>query len=326
MKFPRRQFLHLAAGAVMLPAVSRIARAQGYPAKPVRIIVPSEAGGGTDISARVLADRLSRTLGQQFFVENRPGAGNLIGIEQAARAPNDGYTLLVAASAITILPATNKNVKYDILRDFAPISQLISSPSVLLVNPALPINSVEDFIAAAKTKPGEISFASAGVGTQPHIAMALLAVMAGVNLQHIPYKGVAPAMTDVIGGRVVSMMGNLISAKPQIDSGQLRGLAVSSLKRSTVLPDLPTVSEAAVPGYEAVQWFGLFAPAGTPAPILEQLHGETVLALKSPEMQQRLAADGTEAVGNTPAEFAAQIRSELDKWSKVAREADIKAG
>src|SRR3954471_1928487 len=199
MKFPRRRFLHLAAGAVALPAASRIASALAYPAKPVRIIVPSEAGGGTDISARVLADRLSRSLGQQFFVENRPGAGNLIGIEQAARAPNDGYTLLIAASAITILPATNKNVKYDILRDFTPISQLISSPSVLLVNPGLPINSVKDFIAAAKAKPGQISFASAGVGTQPHIAMALLAVMTGLNIQHTPYRGVAPAMTDVIG-------------------------------------------------------------------------------------------------------------------------------
>jgi tripartite-type tricarboxylate transporter receptor subunit TctC len=292
----------------------------------VRIIVPSEAGGGTDISARVLADHLSRSLGQQFFVENRPGAGNLIGIEQAARAPNDGYTLLIAASAITILPATNKNVKYDILRDFTPISQLISSPSVLLVSPGLPINSVRDFIAAAKAKPAEMSFASAGIGTQPHIAMALLGVMAGINLQHIPYKGVAPAMTDVIGGRVASMMGNLISAKSQIDGGQLRGLAVSSLRRSSVLPNLPTVSEAGVPGYEAIQWFGLFAPIGTPAPIVEQLYGETIAALKSPEMQQRLAADGTEAVGNTPAEFAAQIKSELEKWSKVAREADIKAG
>jgi len=326
MTLPRRQLLHLAAGALALPALSRLGCAQSYPAKPVRIIVPSEAGGGTDISARVLADRLSRSLGQQFVVENRPGAGNLIGIEQAARASNDGYTLLVAASAITILPATNKNVKYDILRDFAPISQLISSPSILLVNPGLPINSVKELIAAAKEKPGEISFASAGIGTQPHIAMALFSVMAGISLQHVPYKGVAPAMTDVIGGRVTAMMGNLISAKAQIDGGRLRGLAVSSLKRSSVLPRLPTVSEAGLPGYEAIQWFGLFAPAGTPVPIVEQLHGETVTALKSADMQQRLAADGTEAVGNTPAEFAERIKSELAKWSKVAREANIKAG
>ena len=326
LKLPRRQFLHLAAGAAALPAQPRIAWAQTYPTKPVRIIVPSEPGGGTDISARVLAERLSLTMGQQFFVENRPGAGNMIGIEQAARAPNDGYTLLVAASAITILPATNRNVKYDVLRDFAPISQLISSPSVLLISPSLPIKSVQDFIAAAKARPGELSYASAGIGTQPHIAMALLGVMAGLNIQHIPYKGVAPAMTDVIGGRVSSMMGNLISAKAQIDGGQLRALAVSGLKRSAVLPNLPTVSEAGVPGYEAIQWFGLFAPAGTPAPILARLHSETLVALKSPEMQKRLTTDGTEAVGNTPAEFTAQIKSELEKWDKVAREANIKAG
>jgi tripartite-type tricarboxylate transporter receptor subunit TctC len=325
MKLARRQFLHLAAGAA-LPAVPRIVRAQTWPAKPVRIIVPSEAGGGTDISARVLAEQLSRTIGQQFYVENRSGAGNLIGIELAARAPNDGHTLLVAASAITILPATNRNVKYDILRDFAPISKLINSPSVLLINPSLPIDSVQNFVAAAKAKPGELTYASAGIGTQPHIAMALLAVMAGLDMRHIPYRGVAPAMTDVIGGRVSSMMGNLISATSQIDGGHLRALAVSGLKRSAVLPNLPTVSEAGVPGYEAVQWFGLFAPAGTPAPILARLHGETLVALKSPEMQKRLAVDGTEAVGNSPAEFTVQIKAELEKWDKVAREASINAG
>ena len=249
----------------------------------------------------------------------------MIGIEIAARAPNDGYTLLIAASTITIVPSTNSNVKYDILRDFVPISQLINSPSVLLVNPRHPIKSVQDFLVTAKAKPGELIYASAGVGSQPHMAMELLGLMAGISIQHIPYKGVAPAMTDVIGGRVASMMGNLISAKSQIDAGHLRGLAVSSLKRSAVLPSLPTVSEAGVPGYEAIQWFGLFAPAGTPAPILARLHSETVEALKSPEMQQRLAADGTEAVGNTPAEFTAQIKAELEKWSKVARAANTKA-
>jgi tripartite-type tricarboxylate transporter receptor subunit TctC len=296
-----------------------------YPSRPVRIIVPSEAGGGTDISARALADRLAQSTGQQFYIENRPGAAGMLGIEIAARAPNDGYTLLIAASTITIVPSTNSNVKYDILRDFAPISQLINSPSVLLVNPALPIKSVKDFLATAKAKPGELSYASAGVGSQPHMAMELLGLMADISIQHIPYKGVAPAMTDVIGGRVASMMGNLISAKSQIDAGHLRGLAVSSLKRSAVLPSLPTVSEAGVAGYEAIQWFGLFAPAGTPAPILARLQSETVEALKSPEIQQRLAADGTEAVGNTSAEFTAQIKSELEKWSKVARAANTKA-
>ena len=315
-----------------------------YPSRPVRIIVPSEAGGGTDISARALADRLAQSTGQQFYIENRPGAAGMIGIEIAARAPNDGYTLLIAASTITIVPSTNSNVKYDILRDFVPISPASSAlrptkaPTACTssrtaldcttVNaPGLTVSTCpwSRSVSTAKAKPGELSYASAGVGSQPHMAMELLGLMAGISIQHIPYKGVAPAMTDVIGGRVASMMGNLISAKSQIDAGHLRGLAVSSLKRSAVLPSLPTVSEAGVPGYEAIQWFGLFAPAGAPAPILARLHSETVEALKSPEMQQRLAAEGTEAVGNTPAEFTAQIKAELEKWSKVARAANTKA-
>jgi tripartite-type tricarboxylate transporter receptor subunit TctC len=313
--------LLIAGAAFGVPALAQ----PNCPSRPVRIIVASEAGGGTDIVARILAERLTQSMGQPFIIENRPGAGGLIGIELSGRAPNDGYTLLTVASNITILPVTNKNAKYNLVRDFAPISQLINSPSVLLVNPGLSVNSVSDFIAAAKAKPGELSYASAGIGTQPHMGMELLAVMTGIGIQHISYKGVAPAMTDVIGGRVLSMLGNLISAKSQIDGGQLRGLAVSGLRRSSVLPDLPTVSEAGVPGYEAIQWFGLFAPAGTPAPILARLHRETVHALASAEMQKRMAADGTETVGNTPAEFTAQIKAELEKWDKVARAANIGA-
>jgi tripartite-type tricarboxylate transporter receptor subunit TctC len=300
------------------------ARAQAdYPSRTVRMIVPAEAGGGTDTSARVLAEQLSRAMGQQFIVENRPGAGQLIGIDAVARAPNDGYTLLVAASTITILPSTNKNAKYDVLRDFAPISQLVAAPPVLVVNPDLPIKSLKEFIAAVKAKPGEYNFGSAGVGTQPHMAMELLIDLAGLNMQHIPYKGVAPAMTDIIAGRVSSMMVNVLSAKPQIEGAKLRGLAISGNKRFSGLPDLPTVAEAGVPGYEALQWFGLFAPAGTPAPVLARLHKETAAALKSPEMRNRIAADGAEAVGNTPAEFAELIKVELEKWAKVARAAKI---
>jgi tripartite-type tricarboxylate transporter receptor subunit TctC len=309
------------AGFIALPASAQ----SNYPSRPVRIMVASEAGGGTDIVARILADRLTQSMGQPFVIENRPGAGGLIGIELAARAAADGYTLLTVASNITILPVTNKNAKFNVLRDFAPITQLINSPSVLLVNPGLSINSVKDLIAQAKVKPGELSYASAGIGTQPHMGMELLAMMAGIALQHIPYKGVAPAMTDVIGGRVSSMLGNLTSAKSQIDGGHLRGLAVSGLRRSAVLSHLLTVSEAGVPGYEAVQWFGLFAPAGTPEPILTRLHSETVQALASSEMQKRMAADGTETVGSSPAEFAARIKSELEKWEKVARAANIHA-
>jgi len=265
------------AGFITLPANAQ----SNYPSRPVRIMVASEAGGGTDIVARILADRLTQSMGQPFVIENRPGAGGLIGIELAARAAADGYTLLTVASNITILPVTNKNAKYNLLRDFAPITQLINSTSVLLVNPGLSINSVKDLIAQAKVKPGELSYASAGIGTQPHMGMELLAMMAGIALQHIPYKGVAPAMTDVIGGRVSSMLGNLTSAKSQIDGGYLRGLAV--------------------------------------------LHHETVQALASSEMQKRMAADGTETVGSAPTEFAARIKSELEKWEKVARAANIHA-
>jgi len=294
-----------------------------YPSRSVRIIVPSEPGGGTDTTARVLAERVSQATGQNFVIENRPGAGQMIGIDLVARSPNDGYTLLVAASTITILPSTNKNAKYDVLRDFAPISQLITVPAVLVVNPALPISSVKEFIAAVKAKPGEFNFGSAGVGTQPHMAMELFREMAGLNMQHIPYKGVAPAMTDIIAGRVSSMMVNVLSAKSQIEAGKLRGLAISGLKRSAAVPELPTVAETGLPGYEAIQWFGLFAPAGTPAPIVARLHKEFSSSLKSPEMQKRMASDGADAVGNSPTEFTAQIKSELEKWAKVARAAKI---
>jgi len=294
-----------------------------YPSRPVRIIVPSEPGGGTDTTARVLAERVSQATGQNFVIENRPGAGQMIGIDLVARSPNDGYTLLVAASTITILPSTNKNAKYDVLRDFAPISQLITVPAVLVVNPALPISSVKEFIAAVKAKPGEFNFGSAGVGTQPHMAMELFREMAGLDMQHIPYKGVAPAMTDIIAGRVSSMMVNVLSAKSQIEAGKLRGLAISGLKRSAAVPELPTVAETGLPGYEAIQWFGLFAPAGTPAPIVARLHKEFSSSLKSPEMQKRMASDGADAVGNSPTEFTAQITSELEKWAKVARAAKI---
>ena len=312
----------LAFACIALAAGAAQAQAD-YPSRPVRIIVPSEPGGGTDTSARVLADRLSQSIGQNFVVENRPGAGQLIGIDQVSRSPNDGYTLLVAASTITILPSTNPNARYDLLRDFAPISLLITVPSVLVVNPALPINSAKEFIAAVKAKPGGYHFGSAGVGTQPHMAMELFRDMAGLEMQHIPYKGVAPAMTDIIAGRVSSMMVNVLSAKSQIDAGTLRGLAISGTSRSSAVPNMPTVAEAALPGYEAIQWFGLFAPAGTPPAILARIHKETAAALKSPEMQKRMIADGADAVGNTPAEFSALIKSELEKWARVAKAAKI---
>ena len=308
---------------LLIGAVTMAQAQPDYPLRPVRIIVPSEPGGGTDISARILAEKLSQAMGQQFVIENRPGAGQMIGTEQVARSPNDGYTLLVAAAAITILPATNPNVKFDILRDFVPVSQLVSSPSMLVTPAGLPFKTLKEFIVAVKAKPGEFNFGSAGPGTQPHMAMELFRVMAGLDMQHIPYKGIAPALNGVIAGQVSAIIINPLSAKSQIEAGNVRGLGISSATRSAIMPDLPAIAEA-VPGYEAIQWYGLFAPAGTPAPIVAKLHKEVAAALKSPEMQKRMAADGAEAVGNTPAEFSAQIKSELEKWAKVAELAKLK--
>jgi len=307
-----------------LGAAQEQAHAQAdYPNRPVRLIVPSEPGGGTDISARILAERLSQSMGQQFVVENRPGAGQMIGTEQAARAPNDGYTLLVAAAAIAILPAINPNVKFDILRDFAPVSLLVSSPSVLVAPASLPYKTLKDFIAGVKAKPGAYNFASAGVGTQPHMAFELFRVMAGLDMQHIPYKGIAPALNAVLAGQVAASIINPLTAKPQVDAGKVLGLGISSAQRLPIMPDIPAIAEQ-VPGYEAIQWFGMFAPAGTPAPVMARLHKEIAAALKSPEMQKRIAADGAVAVGNSPAEFTAQLKSELEKWAKVAEMAKLK--
>lgn len=316
--------MRITLSALLLIGALGAAHAQAdYPSRPVRIVVPSEPGGGTDISARILAEKLSQSMGQQFVVENRPGAGQMIGTEQVARSPNDGYTLLVAAAAITILPAINPNVKFDILRDFAPVSQLVSSPSMLVTPASLPYKTLKEFIAAAKEKPGAFNFGSAGVGTQPHMAFELFRVMAGLDMQHIPYKGIAPALNGVIAGQVSSIIINPLTAKSQIDAGNVRGLGISSAVRSPIMPDIPAIAET-VPGYEAIQWYGLFAPAGTPAPIVARLHKEIAAALQSPEMQKRMQADGAVAVGNSPAEFSVQIKSELEKWAKVAEMAKLK--
>jgi tripartite-type tricarboxylate transporter receptor subunit TctC len=262
-------------------------------------------------------------MGQPFIIDNRPGAGNMIGIEVAARAAPDGYTLLMVASTLTILPVMHKKMPYDASRDFAPISQVVTLPQVLVVNSSAPVHSLADFIALAKQKPGQLNYASAGPGTAPHMAMELLKSIAGIDLQHVPYKGVAPALTDVIGGRMAGMIVNVLSAQPHVESGVLRAVAVTSRKRAQNMPNIPTIAEAGFPDYEAPQWFGLLAPAGTPAPIVERLQSEVANALKTPEMMKRLSVEGAEAVGNTPIEFAADISAELAKWAAVARTANI---
>src|SRR5437867_796240 len=280
-----------------------------YPARAVRIIVPSPPAGGTDIVGRVLADHFSKAFGQQFFVENKPGAGNMIGIEAAARAAPDGYTLLMTASTLALNSVLYKQVPYDPVRDFAPITLAATAPNILIVHPAVPAKSLAEFIALAKQKPGALSYGTPGIGTSPHLCMELLKTMAGIDLQHVPYRGTAAAVTDVISGQIAATFANALTAKPQVDSGRVRALAVSGPRRIEALPDVPPAGDT-VPGYEAMQWYGFLAPAGTALAIIERLNSEALIALRSKEMKQRLAADGAEPLGSTPAEFGAFIRRE----------------
>jgi tripartite-type tricarboxylate transporter receptor subunit TctC len=311
--------------ALLAVSLSAPAFAQSdYPNRVVKIVVASAPGGGTDTVARVLANELSKTMGQQFIVENRPGAGNVRGSDVVAKSPNDGYTLLMSASTLAINHVMHKQLPYDVARDFAPITQMVVMPNVLVVGAKEPYKTFPEFLAAAKAKPGALTYGSAGPGTAPHMAMELLRLQAGIDLLHVPYTGVAPAINDVMGGRVTAMLVNFLSAKPQIDGGTLRALAMSSAKRSPFMPDLPTISESGVPGFEAIQWFGLLAPAGTPKAIVDRLQAETARILETPVMKERLAIEGAEPVGNKPDEFLALIKAEMTKWSDVAKAAGIK--
>jgi tripartite-type tricarboxylate transporter receptor subunit TctC len=308
----------------VLACAAAWAQTGAYPSRPVRFIVPSAAGGGTDIIARAISLKLAESLGQPFVVENRPGAGQMIGIELAAKSPADGYTILMAASTLAINPIMYKKVSYDPVRDFAPITQAATLPNVLVVHPSLPVKSVAELIAYAKQRPGQLNFASAGIGTSPQMSIELLKSMAGIDMVHIPYKGTSPGVVDLLAGQVLVMAPNLLTALPHIKSGKLRALAVTSTKRTEALPEVPTVAEAGLPGYDSTQWYGVLAPAGTQAQIVARLHGEIVRALRDAEVGKRLAADGAEAVGSTPEEFTAFIKSESEKWAKVARAAGIK--
>ena len=322
-KSGRGEKTRAAVAAFLLSALAGAASGQ-YPAHPVRFIVPSAAGGGTDIIARAISLKLSEALGRQFVVDNRPGAGQMIGIELAAKSPADGYTILMAASTLAINPVMYRQVPYDPIRDFAPITQAATLPNVLVVHPSLPVKSVAELIAYAKAHPGKLNFASAGIGTSPQMSIELLKSMAGIDMVHIPYKGTAPGVVDLLAGQVLVMAPNVLTALPHIKSGKLRALAVTSAKRSEALPDVPTVAEAGVPGYDSTQWYGVLAPAGTPREIVARLHDAVVRALRDPEVGRRLAADGAEAVGSRPEEFAAFIKSEGEKWARVAAAAGIK--
>ena len=310
---------------IALASTTALAHAQaGYPTRTVRLIVPSSPGGGTDISARILAPQLTQFLGQQVIVENRPGAGTMIGGEAVVRAAPDGYTLLMGISTLAINPAMYKKVPYDALKDLAPISQAVALSNVLTIHPSLPSRNLKDFIAFAGARPGQINFASAGLGTSPHLSMELFLVLAGLNMVHVPYKGSGPGVTDLLAGHVPVMMPNMLSAQPHIKSGRLRALGVTGTKRAPGADDIPTIAEAGVPGYEAVQWYGVLAPAATPRDIITRLHTGIVRALQNPEVRQRLLNDGAEPVGSSPEQFSAYLRSETEKWAKVIKAAGIK--
>jgi tripartite-type tricarboxylate transporter receptor subunit TctC len=309
------------AGALLALSLSPLsAFAQSYPDKPIRVIVPVPAGGTPDVVARMVTPGLSTLLGQQLVVDNRGGAGGLIGAEMAAKAIPDGYTLFFSSpGALTILPHLQKHVNYDTLRDFAPVSLVAIGPFLLITHPSVPAKSVKELLALAKAEPGKLNYASAGNGAANHLAMELFKSMAGINITHVPYKGAPQAVTDLIGGSVNLMFNSIPPVIQYIKAGRLRLLGVSSAKRSPQLPDVPTVSEAGVPGYESVTWFGLLAPAKTAQVIVARLHRELVKVVQAPELRAQFEIQGYDAVGGSPAEFAAFIRAESEKYAKVVK-------
>ena len=303
----------------------RSARGQAYPGRPVRMIVPYPPGGPTDVLARIVAVKLSEALGQPFSIDNKAGASGMIGSAEVAKAAPDGYTLLGNASIHVINPSLYPKAAFDAINDFTPITQLAGVPLILVVNNDLPVKNVRDLIAYAKANPGKLNFASSGNAAAPHLAGESFKIAAGVQMQHGPYKGSAPALTDLIGGQVQLMFDSMPSAMPHVKASKLRPLAVTTAKRSAAVPDLPTVAEAGVPGYDISTWYGLWAPKGAPRDITERIASETAKILKLPDVRERYAALGAEPVGSTPDEFAAYCRSELTKWAKIVKESGAKA-
>src|SRR5262245_6060116 len=319
----RGMAMQAASAAIALAFFVSAAAAQDYPAKPIKLIVPFPPGGGTDISARTLANRLSESAKWTFVVENKPGAGGNLGVEQAVRAPADGYTLVIGqTSNLAINPALYSKLPYDPLKDLAPIALVVSAPVVLVVASDSKFRSLADLLAAAKSAP--VTYASPGNGTVSHLSGELLQRASGAKLTHVPYKGAAQAMTDTLGGQVQSFMSSVPSALAHVKSGRLRALAVTSAKRSPELPAVPTVAESGYPGFEANTWYGLLAPAGTPAPVISRLNAEVNRALATPEVRQKLASEGGETLGGSPAQFAAFLAAEHAKWGRVVRESGAK--
>lgn len=309
----------------VLTGMSAGAWSQGYPNKPIRIIIPYPPGGGNDIVVRAIGQKLSENLGQSVVVENKPGGGTLIGAEAAAKSPPDGYTIFLGTIAtLAINPSLYRQMPYDPIRDFAPVTQIANYPMVLVTNPTLSANSVADLLAIARARPGKLVYASFGNGSTPHLGMELLKTMAGVDLVHVPYKGAAPALADLLGGQVSVMFNDFMTTGSQIKAGRLKALAVSPQQRTQLMPDLPTVAESGVPGYGFTSWAGLLVPAATPAEIVNRLHAEIVRVVNQPDVARQLSALGADPAVSTPQQFAEFIRSETAKWAKVVKDSGAK--
>jgi tripartite-type tricarboxylate transporter receptor subunit TctC len=324
MKLSRHQFLHLAAGAAALPAVSRFAWAQTYPTRPVRIIVGFAAGGVTDILARVMGQRLSERLGQPFIIENRPGAGSNIGTDAVVRAPADGYTLLLATSSNAINATLYEKLSFNFIRDLAPVASIVDAPHVMEVNPSFPATTVPEFIAYAKANPGKVNYASGGVGSSSHATGELFKMMAGVNMIHVPYRGMPPALTDLIGGQVQVIFSFMPESIEYIKAGRLRALAVTTAARFDILPEIPTVGDF-LPGFQATAAQGLCAPKNTAAAIVEKLNGEINAALADQKIKAQLDGLGLRVLSGSPADYGKLIAEDTEKWAKVVRFAGMKA-
>jgi tripartite-type tricarboxylate transporter receptor subunit TctC len=319
----KNKYLYILMPVTLMPAATC---AQNFPVRPIRMLVPTTPGGSVDTLARAIGTRLSERFGQQVVIDNRAGAGGVIAGELTAKAPADGYTLMLGTvAALAANVSLKKSLPYDPLRDFAPVTLAATQNLILIVTPALPAKNVKDLVALAKARPGQITFASAGSGAGGHLSGELFKLLAGIDLLHIPYKGMAPALVDVISGQVSMSFPSIATALPQIKSGKVRALAVTGAKRSQAAPDVITMQEAGVAGYESATWYGAIAPAATPRPIIAKLNSEIVAILKQPEQRDRLAADGSEPLGSTPEEFGKHLKSEIEKWAKVVKAAGIRA-
>jgi tripartite-type tricarboxylate transporter receptor subunit TctC len=322
----RHKSIFVASVCAMITAAAHAQPMQkNYPTKPVRIVVPQSAGASTDLVARLTAQKLAEAFGQPVVVDNRPGAGSIVGTDLVAKATPDGYTLLVVASSVTINPSLYKNLPFDPIRDLAPITQLSAYPNMLTVHPSLPVKSVQDLIAYAKSNPGQINYGSSGTGTGTHLSGELFKNMTGVQMVHIPYKGGAPAVTALLGGQVQLNFASIQSVLPHVRAGKLRAIAVTTAKRSPAAPEVPTIAESGVPGYDHGPWNGLFAPATTPRQVISRLNAEVVKALQTPEMKPVLSHEGADPIGNSPEEFAVIVKNETAKWAQVIKSAGIKA-